>query len=369
MSTQAIPARDRALTQDVRESVLNDPEGGFKNDGEFYRYVRAREIHDANVLKQISPNAAAYGNATYSGDLGGFAIYPALSNKILTRAESKLGGVIGRCLTIVLQDGNNISITGGVDHDASDNTYRHSGIVTYWLSEAAQITRTDIKLRQIQMRVEKLIALIYLTGEELAAIANIGELITNLLADAIADELIEAIFFGNGVGRPLGAFVAGCCIEVAKEGGQGADTLDRLNLIKLEQSLFEGSDGAAYFYNRECSEELAGLTLDGTAGGHPLWRPGRPGTILGLPAWPTGHCSALGDAGDLCLGDFSQYLLLTKGTPDTRLSIHLRFEQDEPCFKSSFRVDGRPAWEQSYRPRKGDATKRESPFLKIAERA
>lgn len=181
--------------------------------------------------------------------------------------------------------------------------------------------------------------------------------------------------FGTGVGQPLGAFASDACISTTKETGQAADTVVFENIVNASANLWEQSAGKAnWYYNQECLPQLRTMVISVGTGGIPVWLPGNitsgiPNTLDGRPAYSTEHCEALGDAGDVVVGDFSQYLLATKGTVQTAMSVHLRFDYDEIAFKSTFRVDGRPAWEQSLRPRKGASAKRVSPWVKIAARA
>jgi HK97 family phage major capsid protein len=130
-----------------------------------------------------------------------------------------------------------------------------------------------------------------------------------------------------------------------------------------------------WYFNGECWPQLATLYIEVGVAGYPVLMPaggftGSPtNTIFGRPALSTDHCPALGDAGDILFADWSQYLLAMKGTTETAMSIHLRFDYAETAFRSIFRVDGRPAWDSNLKPRKGASTRRVSPFVKLAERA
>ena len=58
------------------------------------------------------------------------------------------------------------------------------------------------------------------------------------------------------------------------------------------------------------------------------------------PAYPMEQCPGLGLTGDLMLVDLSQYIAATKGTIQTAMSIHLKFDYDESVFRWIYRMDG-----------------------------
>lgn len=358
-----------------RDLFYEDPTWGFKTFNEFCRAVKTASrpgygIADQRLLKI----EAAYGAHTGSGEEGGFLIAPEYSSRLYERMTETLP-LLAQCDRLTLQ-GNSVTINGMVDHTRNATTYRYGGIIPYWVAEAAQITRSNLKFRQITLKLNKLGALSYVTEEELEDVSNFGERLIGKMGAAIADELVEAVMFGTGVGQPLGAFASDACLSTAKESGQAADTIVAENIIKMSADLWPVSQGnAIWYYNAEALPQLATMVIAVGAGGTPVYLSGNsvatgtPASLWGRPIYPTEHCEALGDAGDIVLGDFAQYLLATKGTVKTAMSVHLRFDYDEVAYKSTFRVDGRPTWEQSLRPRKGATAKRVSPWVKLAARA
>lgn len=352
-----------------------DPQLGFATYGDFCRSVKTASLPGSVVDDRLLKIRQAYGSNTVSGEEGGFLIPPEYSNRIYERA-SEILPILGQCDQLTIA-GNSITINGTVDHNRNGTTYRYGGVVVYWVSEAAQITRSTLKFRQVTLKLNKLAALSYVTEEELSdANVNFGERLINKMAEGIADELVEAVMFGTGVGQPLGAFASDACISTTAEMGQAADTIVFENILEMSTNLWTPSMGRAdWYYNGECLPQLRTMVLEVGAGGVPVYLVGNsiaggaPASLNGRPAYPTEHCEAMGDAGDIVVGDFSQYLLAMKGSVTTALSVHLRFDYDEVAFKSVFRVDGRPAWEQPLRPRKGASAKRVSPWVKLAARA
>jgi HK97 family phage major capsid protein len=94
------------------------------------------------------------------------------------------------------------------------------------------------------------------------------------------------------------------------------------------------------------------------------------GTLLGRPVIPIEQCQALGTAGDIILGDFSNgYLLAEKGGIKTDMSIHVKFDYDESVFRFVLRVDGQPVRATALTPYKGGATATQSHFVALATRS
>jgi HK97 family phage major capsid protein len=368
------PVSDTAVTSGLRPRVLDDAQGGFARYDDFLGAVKSASRPGGVVDENLLHLNASYGNNADTGSEGGFLIPPEYSNRIIERMTTLLP-IIGKCDLLTL-NGNTVTVNGTSDHDKSSTSYRHGGIITYWVGEGDQITRSSLKFRQITLRLHKLAALSYCTEEEMTDVANFGSRLLGKQSEAIADELVEVVMFGSGVGQPMGAFVGTSpCVQVAKETGQAADTIVAENLVKMWSVISDGSRGIGdWYYNGECWPQLASMALAVGTGGTPVFLPvggfsGAPNTsIFGRPAWSTDHCEALGDAGDITYADFSQYLLAMKGTTETAMSIHLRFDYAETAFRSLFRVDGRPAWDTNMKPRKGDSSRRVSPFVKLADR-
>jgi HK97 family phage major capsid protein len=85
-----------------------------------------------------------------------------------------------------------------------------------------------------------------------------------------------------------------------------------------------------------------------------------------MPILPVEYTPAIGNAGDLVLGDFSQFIFAERD-PETLSSIHVKFLEDETAFKLRFRADGHPAWATPLTQR--NAALSVSPFVTLAARS
>ena len=90
-------------------------------------------------------------------------------------------------------------------------------------------------------------------------------------------------------------------------------------------------------------------------------------TLYGRPVLPTEFNATLGDAGDIALVDFSQYLLIEKGALQVAESIHVRFLYGENTFRFMYRVNGQPYWHSALTPFKGSGNT-VSPMVTLAAR-
>jgi HK97 family phage major capsid protein len=368
------PAADRAVSSGQRDNLIDDPQHGFRSIGEFCRTVR-NGSHPGFSDERLLKIGAAYGQTSESGEEGGFLIPPEFSNRIVERMGTELP-ILDQCDRLTI-GGNSITINGMADHDASSTTYRYGGVVVYWVGEGDQITRSNLKFRQVNLNLHKLAALAYCTDEELEDTNySLGTRLLDKFGMAIGDETVEAVMHGTGVGKPLGAFASDACVSVSGETDQAADTIVAENIINLNSVIWSRSRGAGnWYYNGECLPQLETMALNvGTGGIAAYWPAGglssaSPASIKGRPAYETDHMAALGDAGDIGFADWSQYFLATRGTPQMAMSIHLRFDYAETAFRATWRVDGRPAWETTLKPRKSASTRRVSPFVKMAARA
>lgn len=259
-------------------------------------------------------------------------------------------------------------------NETSRASSRYGGIIAYWAAEAALKTDSAPKFRQWDYNLQKLIGLFYATDELLQDATAITSVVNEWFADEFGFQLDDAIYNGNGAGKPLGILAAPALVTVAKEAGQAAATIVAANLQKMYSRMPAGSLGnAVWCINQETWPQLFQLSQAVGVGGVPMFIPAGgmsqtpAGTLLGRPILPIEQAAALGTVGDIAFCDFSQYLAIRKGGTQTASSIHVRFLYDESVFRFVLRFNGAPIPNSPLTPYKGTATV--SPFVVLATRA
>jgi len=113
------------------------------------------------------------------------------------------------------------------------STNLYGGFTASYTGEAGTINEANPKCRDMELNAKKLTGLIRFSGELAADIPGGTNQIINICGKGLAWYRDRAFLKGSGVGEPLGILNAPCTITVAKEGGQGADTLVYENFTKM----------------------------------------------------------------------------------------------------------------------------------------
>jgi hypothetical protein len=203
----------------------------------------------------------------------------------------------------------------------------------------------------------------------------------------------DAIWEGDGAGKPKGILNEACVVSVAKETSQVAATVVAENVLNMYARLWAPSASTAvWFVNQDLLPQLPQMNVKvkNVAGSEnvgglltPIFQfpngspidlgPGKPpgtnayGTILGRPVVPVEYASTLGTVGDIVLADLNQYMIADKGGIESASSMHVRFLNDEMAFRVTFRIDGHALWNTALTPFKGSKT--QSPFITLATRS
>jgi HK97 family phage major capsid protein len=186
------------------------------------------------------------------------------------------------------------------------------------------------------------------TDELLEDATALESYIKSAAPSAIMHQVNKAILSGNGVGKPLGIIASPFTVTVAAEGGQTADTVNAINLIKMYSRMIPASRPNAVWFINPAVEEQLRLAKD-PADNYIYLAPGSQmnqtpyATLLGRPVVPLiGGAPALGDVGDVIFGDLSYYYMIRKASGvKAATSIHLHFDKEVTAFRFSLRLDGK----------------------------
>lgn len=319
-------------------------------------------------------NAATGLNETVQSD-GGFLVQQDFVNDLL-QDTFQTGILANRCRRQPISGNANSMKINGVDETSRVST-RYGGILSYWADEAEEKTKSKPKFRKIELNLKKLIGLCYATDELLQDAPALEGFIREAFPGEFGFQIDDAIFNGDGSGKPLGIMNAGSLVSVSKENGQGAATIMAENIIKMYSRRFAGqTQNYAWFYNQNIEPQLYTMSLAVGLGGIPIYMP--PGglsdapyaRLMGLPAIAIEQAATLGTVGDIVLANFRNgYVLAEKGGIQSDVSIHVRFVYDESVFRFVLRIDGQPVRATALTPYKGGATATQSHFIALETRS
>lgn len=353
-----LPDRPLTLENFGSRTRGNTQTGPFKNAGEFFQAV-ARSSVPGNPVDTRLYAAATGANETVPSE-GGFLLQQDFAKDIL-QAAFETGKLAKLCRRIQISGNSNGVKIPGLDETSRASGSRAGGVVSYWKSEASQLTASKPAFRQVELDLKKNVVLIYTTDELLADASVLEAVIRKTAIDELAFSLDDAIVNGTGAGQPLGITKANCLVQVTKEAGQRAATVVAENVIKMHSRLFASSrQNAVWLINQNIEPQLFAMSLAVGTGGIPIYMPagglsGQPyGTLFGRPVLPIEQCASLGTCGDIILADLTNgYIIAEKGGIESAVSIHIKFDYDESVFRFIMRVDGSPMLASAITPYKG----------------
>lgn len=359
--------KSQLFTKEPDQEPKKEEKRGFKTLGEFAQMI---------ALRAEDPRLAEYRasglNEAVPAD-GGFFVQKDFSNQLI-KAAFDVGQVASKCRRFPLSSNANGIKIPAVLESSRANGSRRGGVRGYWANEAAMVTASDPSFAQVELTLNKLFCLGYVTEELLQDAGALDVMLNGMFAEEIGFKLDDAIINGTGAGQPLGIMNAPALITVSKEAGQAADTVVYENIIKMWSRLIATSRGnAVWFINQDVEPQLYSMSLAVGAGGVPVYLPasglsgGMYSTLFGRPVIPIEQCDTVGDLGDIVLADLSQYYLIDKGGMQAASSIHVKFIYDELTYRMTYRVDGQPSWGSTITPFKSSNTL--SPFVTLAARA
>ena len=343
-----------------------DASHGFKHFGQFLGAVRGASLHPSARDERLNIGAAAttYANESTGAD-GGFLVPPQYATEIMTVIESN-DPLLARCRQIPVA-GN--AFVMPVSEETAHGT---TGVQSYWDNEAATITQTKPAFKNIEIKLNRLTALVPVTEEALEDSAALGAWVNQVAGEKMSFKVTDAILNGLGTGQPLGILKAACLVTVSKETSQAANTVLAENVLKMYSRMPVASRArAVWLVHSDVEALLPGMVVPvknvaGTenvgGGGGPIYMPpgglsgSQYGTLLGRPIVPCEASPALSAAGDITLADFSQYIAITKGAVKADQSMHFYFDQNMRAFRFVLRVGGQPWLSAAIARKSGSST-------------
>ena len=341
--------------------------------GAYIREPRLKRCVD-NALDPVTKAPTGAGETVPSD--GAFLVAQEFIPTLINRMWNT-GQVISKCKKQPVGPNFNGFKIPAIDETSRANGSRWGGVQAYWGAEAASITSSKPKFRQISVELQKLFGLLYVTDELLEDSVALEGYANQWFPMEFGFKLDDAVINGDGAGKPLGIMSSPARYPVTKETNQQAATLVTNNILKMFQHFYAPAGGGVWFINQELLPSLATLTIPiGTAGALAMLYqlPGsnavvgtQYGTMLNKPVIPIEQCQALGTEGDIILVDLGEYIIGDKGGVNAASSIHVSFTTDQTAFRWIYRVNGQPVWSAYVTPFKG--TNYLSPYITLATRA
>ncbi len=344
----------------IGERLLDSPSFGFSTQTEFYTEVwkwgtPGMGSNDERMKVLASASGASQGSGA---DLG-FLVPDEYRNTIWDGIHDDVNSLIGETdqYTVV---GESLTLLANGEKSRANGS-RHGGIRGYWLAEAAQMTSSTPKLRQVRIEPHELAVFSYVTDR---LMRNGGPAVEQYVTRAAMEELAfligDSIINGTGVGKPKGILKSSCRVTQSAISGQGANTLVAGNFYDMyARMLPRAIPGAKWYINIDTMPQIMRLKDDE---GRLIWLQdmrinGAPfGTILGLPVMPTEYNASLGAEGDVILANLGYYITGSRGGVRAGQSIHIRFDYNETAFRFLTEVDGQPWLSSAITPFKGSST-------------
>lgn len=352
--------------------------------GQFFHDVIREKIRpgSAERLHALEKNVgyqtlrkAVQGMSEGIGADGGWAVVPEFSQTIFTRAyENSL---------LEMTDsygvaGNSMVFPRNAETSRLDGQ-REGGTLAYWVQEGGTLTSSKPTVNQLALKLKKVAVVVYLTEELIAdAGQSLEAYVTRKAGNEFNFQIGNAIFAGQGTGRPQGLLYSNATIQVAAETNQATKTILAANIANMWRRMYAGSwNNAVWFINQNTltMNGLLGMTIGVGTGGVAVYTP--PGglssspyaTLMGRPVLPLEFCPPLGTPGDITLADMSHYVTITKGGVQQAQSIHVEFLTDQLALRFIMRVDGE-TWENApVVPYQGSSTTdTQSSFITLAAR-
>lgn len=344
--------------------------------------IRAAQFdEDASEARERLANVSAEyraitGLGTTVPSDGGYLVQSDFATEILTKVH-ETAKLPGKCRGITVSNSSNSVKIPYIDETSRADGSRAGGVRGYWTAEGGGTTATDPTLGLLELSLNKLTVLSYLTEELMADAPAMASILNREVPQEIGFKFDDAIINGSGAGKPLGLLNSDAKVEVAKETGQTAKTIVWKNIIKMFAQLWSGSASSAeWFINQNILPQLYDMSMAVGTGGSSVYLPpggasASPyGSLMGRPVTIIEQAATLGTAGDIILADLSEYYWATKGGINATSSIHVRFLYGETTLRWIIRADGQPAWHSALTPYKdASTTKPVSPIITLAARA
>ena len=361
-------AKPQAKKSNASFSVIkdNDESFGFKSINEFLDTVMKSTFgRNDERLDNLRADVGSDEKGTWDNTTGGFFIPKGVVQGQMLGTDKDMQLDTGKFTTKVPMEVPSIKFDARVDKDHRQSVT--GGFKVYRRAEAQKVEASKDKYEQVKLDAYELMGVSYATYEQIKYSPRaIVAIIQQSFGKEFTSKTNEERMWGNGVGEYLGFMNHQCQITVPKESGQLAKTVSYANLLAMYSRCYKYGS-AIWVANQDALPAIAMITApDGSL----IWkenaRDGFLGTLLGRPLFFDENAETLGKKGDLTLNNFSEYLEGELEPMQGAESIHVRFLENEKCFKFYKSNGGTPWWRNTLKPKRSVLDL--SPFVALADR-
>jgi len=285
------------------------------------------------------------------GSEGGFLVQQDFASEILKRTY-ETGILASRVTTIPISANSDGVKINAVAETSRVTGSRWGGVQVYWSTEADTVTAKKPAFRQMELSLNKLMGLCYLTDELVKDTTALESIVTQAFTEEFGFMIDNAILNGTGAGQPLGIMNSAALISHTRSGAHAIASSDILGM--WARFYAKNRAKAVWLINQAVEPALYTMTVGSYTSA--FMPPGglsgnMYATLMGRPVIPIEQTSSdLGTTSDIMLVDLSQYLMIDKGSLEQASSLHVRFLYDEKVFRFIYRVDGQPIWNSALTP-------------------
>ena len=333
-------------------------DGGFESFGAFARAVVSG--NDSRLIR----NASGGASTIQEGVSAGYLVPQSFVQRIM---DGSLAQEVWRPRAQVVPVATGETIISG--WKTTDQTgAKRAGLQLQWGGEAEDMTLQKPIAEQMTVKATKGSIFCAVSAELMEDAPNFDAALSQAMVASMAAGLDHAFISGTGAGQPLGVLNAPGTIQVAKSGGQAANTLTLTNLGAMVGRLHPASFvnslwlvhptvvpllySLAYVVRNVADTENVGgahvQAVSHDANGAL--------TIFGRPAVVTDAVAPLSSRGDIVLADPAKYIVAVRQDVRIALDRSHYFRSDEVAFKLTIRIDGQPVDSEATKLRDGSNT-------------
>jgi HK97 family phage major capsid protein len=345
--------------------TLDEADRDFASPSEFFKAVKNAAQHPSREdprLRSRKVLDAATGLSEGVPADGGYLLQPSIANPMIERIYNT-GQILSRVAVDPVGPNSNSAVYNGIDETTRASSL-FGGVIAYWIAEAAAITGSRPKFREVDLKLKKVAALCYATDEQLEDTVNLAAWLGRQVPNALRFFAEDAIFEGDGVGKPLGIMNSPCLISVLRA---TASAIAFADIVAMWARRWPGFQDYVWLVNTDTTPSLDSLVLASSTEMPTRFIDYGPDGVLrmkGRPVLEVEYAATAFSAGDIVLASLSQYQTIRKGDVNEVNSIHVAFTTDEQAYRFTMRIDGKPLWSSALTPFHGSNT--QSPFVSLA---